>query len=93
MYKLINGDSLEVLATMEENSIDSIVTDPPYELGFMGKSWDSTGIAFNIQLWKEVLRVLKPGGHIVAFIEKQFMRERLERDLSVSNRKEKKVKI
>ena len=66
-YKLINGNSLEVLKTMEDNSIDSIVTDPPYELGFMGKSWDKTGIAFNVELWEQALRVLKPGGHLIAF--------------------------
>ena len=66
-YKLINGNSLEVLKTLEDNSIDSIVTDPPYELGFMGKSWDKTGIAFNVELWKQALRVLKPGGHLIAF--------------------------
>jgi site-specific DNA-methyltransferase (adenine-specific) len=52
---------------MPENSVDSIVTDPPYELGFMGKSWDSSGIAFNIEVWQEALRVLKPGGHLIAF--------------------------
>jgi len=66
-YKLICGNSLEVLKTLEENSIDSIVTDPPYELGFMGKSWDSTGIAYNEELWSECFRVLKPGGHLIAF--------------------------
>ena len=55
------------MATMAENSIDSIVTDPPYELGFMGKSWDSSGIAFNVEVWQEALRVLKPGGHLLAF--------------------------
>ena len=52
---------------MADNSVDSIVTDPPYELGFMGKSWDASGIAFNIQVWQEALRVLKPGGHLIAF--------------------------
>lgn len=66
-YKLINGNSLEVLKTLEDNSIDSIVTDPPYELGFMGKSWDKTGIAYNEELWAECYRVLKPGGHLIAF--------------------------
>lgn len=66
-YKLINGNSLQVLKIFEENSIDSIVCDPPYELGFMGKSWDSTGIAFNKELWAECLRVLKPGGHLISF--------------------------
>ena len=61
------GSNLDVLPTLPDNSVDSIVTDPPYELGFMGKSWDSTGIAYNVGLWRECLRVLKPGGHILAF--------------------------
>jgi DNA modification methylase len=61
------GSNLDVLPTLPDNSIDAIVTDPPYELGFMGKSWDSTGIAYNVALWKECLRVLKPGGHLLAF--------------------------
>jgi len=52
---------------MPDNSVDSIVTDPPYELGFMGKSWDNSGIAYNVELWSQVLRVLKPGGHLLAF--------------------------
>ena len=61
------GDSLDVLKTLDESSVDSIVTDPPYELGFMGKGWDSTGIANNVELWRDCLRVLKPGGHLLAF--------------------------
>jgi site-specific DNA-methyltransferase (adenine-specific) len=61
------GDCLEVLATLPDCSIDSVVTDPPYELGFMGKKWDSTGIAYRVDLWRHVLRVLKPGGHLLAF--------------------------
>ena len=65
--KIIQGDSLEVLKTFPENSIDSICCDPPYELGFMGKSWDNTGIANNVDMWKECLRVLKPGGHLLSF--------------------------
>lgn len=70
MLKINNvyhGNSLELLKQLDDNSIDSIVTDPPYELGFMGKSWDKTGIAYNIDLWKECLRVLKHGGHLLAF--------------------------
>lgn len=67
MYELKLGNCLEVLKEYEDNSFDSIVTDPPYELGFMGKSWDSTGIAFNTDVWKEALRVLKPGGYLLAF--------------------------
>ena len=65
--KLINNDCIAAMKEMPDNSVDSIVTDPPYELGFMGKSWDSTGIAFNIEVWQEALRVLKPGGHLIAF--------------------------
>jgi len=64
---LYHGDCLEILPTLPENSVDAIVTDPPYELGFMNKAWDRTGIAFNAEMWKECLRVLTPGGHMLAF--------------------------
>ena len=67
MNKIILGNSLEKLKDIKSNSVDSIVTDPPYELGFMGKKWDNTGIAYNVELWKECLRVLKPGGHLLSF--------------------------
>ena len=67
MITLLHGDCLDKLKELENNSVDSIVTDPPYELGFMGKSWDSTGIANNVDMWKECLRVLEPGGHLLAF--------------------------
>jgi site-specific DNA-methyltransferase (adenine-specific) len=66
-YKLIKGNSIEELKQFPDNHFDSIVTDPPYELGFMGKSWDSTKIAYNEELWSECFRVLKPGGHLIAF--------------------------
>ena len=61
------GDCREVMRTMADNSVDAIVTDPPYELGFIGKSWDSTGVAYDVTVWQECLRVLKPGGHLLAF--------------------------
>jgi len=61
------GDCREVLKALPDNSVDSVVTDPPYELGFMGKKWDSSGIAYDVTVWEECLRVLKPGGHILAF--------------------------
>lgn len=61
------GDCLKLLREMPSESIDAGVTDPPYEYGFMGKSWDSTGIAFSVELWIEYLRVLKPGAHLLAF--------------------------
>lgn len=67
MLLTYNGDCIETMRQMPENSVDSIITDPPYELGFMGKSWDASGIAFNVEVWQEALRVLKPGGHLLAF--------------------------
>ena len=94
-YTLYHGKMEEVLKEIEENSIDSIITDPPYDLtsitkrfgsenaspckegvdgsfarlskGFMGKTWDGTGIAFKKETWEECLRVLKPGGYLLAF--------------------------
>jgi DNA modification methylase len=66
-YTIHIGNNLDILPTLQDCSVDSIVTDPPYELGFMGKKWDNTGIAYNIDLWRECLRVLKPGGHLLAF--------------------------
>ncbi len=76
--QIFNGDCLEVLRAMPDNSVTSIVTDPPYDLtenkkgsksskGFMGKEWDGTGIAFSVELWKECLRVIKPGGFLLSF--------------------------
>jgi len=93
---IIQGDCLEVLKTFPDNSIDTIITDPPYNLtsitrprpdqtengsygkqmpqsrlqsrgGFMGKSWDGTGISFSKELWTEVLRVAKPGAILLCF--------------------------
>ena len=64
---ILLGDCLTKLKTMSNNSVDSIVTDPPYELGFMGKAWDSTGVAYQVEVWQECLRVLKAGGHLLAF--------------------------
>jgi site-specific DNA-methyltransferase (adenine-specific) len=67
MFDILLGDCRQVLKSLPDNSIDSIVTDPPYELGFMGKSWDSTGVAYDVEVWVECLRVLKAGGHLLAF--------------------------
>jgi len=66
-WKVLAGSCLDRLLELEDNSIDAVVTDPPYELGFMGKSWDSSGIAYNVEVWRQCLRVLKPGGHVLAF--------------------------
>jgi DNA modification methylase len=63
--KLIQGDCLHVMAGMEPDSVDAIVTDPPYGLGFMGKEWDH-GVP-GVPFWEQALRVLKPGGHLIAF--------------------------
>ena len=61
------GDCREVLKTLESESVDSCICDPPYELGFMGHKWDNSGIAYDVGMWRECLRVLKPGAHLVAF--------------------------
>jgi site-specific DNA-methyltransferase (adenine-specific) len=60
-----NGDCLQVLRTLPDSSVDACVTDPPYGLAFMGKRWDYD--VPSVELWREVLRVLKPGGHLLAF--------------------------
>jgi DNA modification methylase len=98
--EVLFGDMLEILPTLEENSFDSVVTDPPYHLtsivkrfskgepehtktykdieqrstpiarlarGFMGKSWDGGDIAFKVNTWEQVIRVLKPGGYLLCF--------------------------
>ena len=65
--QVIHGDCRDELELLPDNSIDSILTDPPYELGFMGKSWDASGIAYDQRVWVQCLRVLKPGGHMLAF--------------------------
>ena len=65
MTKLIHGDCLEVLRSMPDCSVDAIVTDPPYGLSFMGKKWDYD--VPSVEVWAECLRVLKPGGHLLAF--------------------------
>jgi DNA modification methylase len=63
--KLILGDSVDKLKELDDNSIDSIVTDPPYGLSFMGKKWDYD--VPSQEIWEECMRVLKPGGHLLSF--------------------------
>jgi site-specific DNA-methyltransferase (adenine-specific) len=65
MKNLLQGNNIELLKTLEPNSIDSVVTDPPYGLSFMNKKWDYD--VPSVEFWKEVYRVLKPGGHILSF--------------------------
>lgn len=64
-FTLLHGDCLELLKTLPDSSLDSVVTDPPYGLSFMGKKWDYD--VPSIEIWAECLRVLKPGGHLLAF--------------------------
>ncbi len=52
---------------LPDSCVDAIVCDPPYELGFMGKRWDASGVAYDVGMWREAYRVLKPGGHLLAF--------------------------
>lgn len=65
--RLFHGSNKDILPTLPDASYDSIVTDPPYELGFMGNGWDSTGIAYDVDMWRECFRVLKPGGYLLSF--------------------------
>ena len=64
-YTLYNDDCLEVLKGMPDESVDSVVTDPPYGISFMSKGWDYE--VPKVETWRECLRVLKPGGHLLAF--------------------------
>lgn len=74
-HHIHHGDALDWLRAMPSASADAILTDPPYHLtpgkkggaGFMGKAWDGGDIAFRVELWAEALRVLRPGGHVMAF--------------------------
>jgi DNA modification methylase len=63
--KLHHGNNIDVLKTLDADSIDSIVTDPPYGISFMGKQWDYD--VPTTEFWKECYRVLKPGGHVLSF--------------------------
>ncbi|WP_394662283.1 DNA-methyltransferase [uncultured Sphingomonas sp.] len=65
--EILQGDCRSLMANIADNWFDAIVTDPPYELGFMGRRWDRTGVAYDLATWKQALRVLKPGGWLVAF--------------------------
>jgi site-specific DNA-methyltransferase (adenine-specific) len=65
MIELLHGDCLDRLRELPDCSVDACVTDPPYGLSFMGKAWDYD--VPGAEVWREVLRVLKPGGHLLAF--------------------------
>jgi site-specific DNA-methyltransferase (adenine-specific) len=65
--RILVGDCRESMSTLDADSVDAVVCDPPYELGFMGRKWDASGIAYDLEVWRQALRVLKPGGHLLAF--------------------------
>jgi site-specific DNA-methyltransferase (adenine-specific) len=64
---IVEGDSRQVVKELNDNYFDSVVTDPPYGLGFMHHDWDSSGVEYDSNLWKEIYRILKPGGHLLSF--------------------------
>ena len=64
-WDVLTGDCLELMASLPDGCVDAVVTDPPYGLSFMGKKWDCQVPA--VEIWQEALRVLKPGGHLLAF--------------------------
>lgn len=66
-YTLYQGNMLDMLEVIKPNTIDSIVTDPPYELNFMNKGWDNAGVSFQVDTWNKCFDVLKPGGYLLAF--------------------------
>jgi hypothetical protein len=63
--QILHGNNIDLLKTLPDNSVDSIVTDPPYGLSFMNKKWDYD--VPSVELWQEVYRVLKHGGHVLSF--------------------------
>src|SRR4051812_21541175 len=65
--RLIHGDCRRELPRLPANSVDTCITDPPYDLGFMGNSWDRSGVAFDPGTWRAVARVLKPGAFLLCF--------------------------
>ncbi len=67
MHWVDHADAHQWLEGIEPASLDAIVTDPPYEIAFMGRAWDSSGAAFDVEIWRGALRALKPGGHLLAF--------------------------
>src|SRR3954466_7874050 len=66
---IIHGDCVDVMEDLIKKKVrfESIVTDPPYELGFMGKDWDKSGIANSKYMWSLAFKLLQPGGHLLAF--------------------------
>jgi len=65
--RLLHGDCVKVMRELPAESVDAVVCDPPYEIAFMGRTWDSAGVAYDPETWAAALHVLKPGAHLVAF--------------------------
>ncbi len=65
--EITHGDCRDWLRSLPENGADSCVTDPPYELNLLGEKWDSSGIAYSQEVWRGLLRALKPGAFLLAF--------------------------
>src|ERR1700753_2819754 len=65
--ELLHADCRDGMSSMKDASIDAVVTDPPYELDLNRAAWDRRRVAFSVALWREVFRVLRPGGHLLAF--------------------------
>ena len=66
-HKIYHANIKDWARDYDGEPFDAILCDPPYELGFMGKAWDNSGIAFDKEMWADLLRILKPGGHLLAF--------------------------
>ena len=66
-YKLINDSMLNMDKYVPNESVATIITDPPYEIDFMGKGWDRTGIAYQVDTWKKCYNALKTGGYLLVF--------------------------
>lgn len=66
-WRILVGDCRDGMARLDAETVDAVVTDPPYELGFMGAKWDASGIAYQVDVWREAWRVAKPGAWLVAF--------------------------
>jgi hypothetical protein len=66
-FSIRQGDVLDVLRILPDDYCSGVLCDPPYELGFMSKGWDKSGIACSVEMWAEVLRVMEPGTYLLAF--------------------------
>ncbi len=67
LNRVIHANCLDAIKELPDNSVDGVIQDPPYEISFMGRKWDSTGVAYNVALYQEIHRVLKPNGYLLSF--------------------------